>query len=111
MTTDQVERGLTLGIMGAQAARISELERVPKLKVRFLGMPESNGKRNWTVLLAREDSTGVRGSLASGFDICRSEYYDQMRYHADRLRFLIGETDKNPYIMDYDPTLMEPKGE
>ncbi len=109
MTADQVLRGITLGIMGAQAERIRELEKIPKLKVRFLGMPESNGKKNWTVLLAREDSSGILGSIASGFDVCRSEYYDQMRYHADRLRFLIGETDTNPCILDYDPELMGPK--
>lgn len=79
-----------------------------KLKVRLVHMPESNGKNNWTVLLSRESYGGMLGSIASGYCVARSEYYDRMRYEVDRLRFLIGETDVEPFILDYDPHITEP---
>lgn len=82
---------------------------VRPLKVRFQAMPESNGRRNWTVLLAREDGSGLRGDLAYGFQISRSEYHDRERYWADRLRYLIGESTIEPDILNYDANLREPK--
>ncbi len=58
-------------------------------------MPESNGKSNFTAILHR-------GDLSKGHTIDRSEYPDRVRYEADRVRWLIGETDKEPWILDYD---------
>jgi hypothetical protein len=58
-------------------------------------MPESNGKTNFTAILHR-------GDISKGFTIDRSEYPDRVRYEADRVRWLIGEIDKEPYILDYD---------
>jgi hypothetical protein len=58
-------------------------------------MPESNGKTNFTAILHR-------GDLSNGFTIDRSEYPDRVRYEADRVRWLIGEIDKEPWILDYD---------
>lgn len=69
-------------------------------------MPESNGKRNWTVMLCRADSTLFDDSAVT-FE--RTEYYDRARYEADRLRYLIGETDKQPDLWDYDPDIKEPR--
>jgi len=63
-------------------------------------MPESNGKANWTALLHR-------GDLTQGFTLARSEYKDRVRYDADRVRFLLGELDKAPFILDYDGDLIE----
>ncbi len=78
------------------------------LTVWFDQMPESNGKRNWTVMLRRKDSEGLLGSIASGVCFERTEYYDRARYAADRLRFLIGELDKEPDILNYNPDILQP---
>lgn len=75
----------------------------PKLAVWFGGMPESNGKRNWTVLLHRAGE-----GLETGITIERCEYYDRARYEADRMRYLIGEIPVEPFILDYDENLKEP---
>lgn len=83
----------------------------PKLKVWFGSMPESNGKRNWTVLLRREDPKGLRGDIGNGICIHRSEYYDQARYSADRMRFLIGERAEHPDILEYPGDTREPPKE
>ena len=80
------------------------------LTVWFGSMPESNGRENWTVMLRRKEKPGTASKrelhhLMSGFTVCRSEYKDRMRYEADRLRFLIGESDNDPDILDYDADL------
>lgn len=78
--------------------------------VWFGSMPESNGRENWTVMLRRKAAPDgadahTRHLLLTGFTVCRSEYKDRMRYEADRLRFLLGEIDKEPWILDYDADL------
>jgi len=90
-----------------QAASILAADTRPALPaepltVWFGSMPESNGKMNWAVLLRRKDHGGLFGSIASGICFARSEYYGRALYEADRLRYLIGETDKFPHILDYD---------
>jgi len=82
---------------------------VEPLTVWFDKMPESSGKRNWTVMLRRKNSEGLWGSIANGLCFERTEYYDRARYQADRLRFLIGELDKEPDIMNYDPDMLCPE--
>lgn len=77
-----------------------------ELSVWFDSMPESNGKRNWTVMLHRKDQ-----SMTDGMTIHRSEYYDQARYDADTLRFMIGEIEKEPFILDYDEKRKNPPEE
>jgi len=69
---------------------------VPVLSVWYGEMPESNGKSNWTALLCRD------GDVGSGITIERSEYPDRVRYEADRVRFLIGEINEEPCVLDYD---------
>ncbi|MBU9169253.1 hypothetical protein [Burkholderia gladioli] len=78
----------------AQAAAPAEA-REPKLTVWYGSMPESNGKTNWTAILHR-------GDIATGMTIDRSEYPDRVRYEADRVRWLIGEIEAEPWILDYD---------
>ncbi|MDX3986886.1 MAG: hypothetical protein QHC88_16685 [Achromobacter sp.] len=80
------------------APQASEAVR-PALAVWYGSMPESNGKKNWTAILYRKDE-GLMGGVNITID--RSEYPDRVRYEADRLRFLIGEIDKEPWILDYD---------
>lgn len=79
---------------GLQAARATPANQ-GKLMVWSGSMPESNGKSNFTAILHR-------GDLSKGFTIDRSEYPDRVRYEADRVRWLIGEIDKEPWILDYD---------
>lgn len=82
----------------------------PELTVWFGSMPESCGRENWTVMLRRKSAPEgadphERHTLLGGYTVCRSEYKDRMRYEADRLRFLLGEIDKAPWILDYDADL------
>ena len=74
-----------------------------ELAVYFDCMPESNGQRNWTVMLYRKG-----GSVFDGLSFVRSEYYDRARYEADCLRFLIGELAEEPDILAYDDKITEP---
>lgn len=72
-----------------------------RLTVWYGSMPESNGRTNWTAILHR-------GDLSEGFTIARSEYPQRVRYEADRVRFLIGELEKEPFILDYDSDELTP---
>lgn len=76
----------------------------PKLSVWFGPMPESNGLTNWTAILHN-------GDLYRGLTLDRSEYYDRVRYEADRARHLIGELAEEPDILAYDPELRSPVSE
>lgn len=66
------------------------------LTVWYGSMPETNGKSNWTATLCRD------GDVTRGFTIARSEYPDRVRYEADCMRYLIGETAEKPDILTYD---------
>jgi hypothetical protein len=68
---------------------------VPKLRVWYGAMPESNGKSNFTAILHA-------GAIEEGITLDRSEYPDRVRYEADRARYLIGELKDEPFILDYD---------
>lgn len=80
----------------AEAAKLR-----PVLTVWEGAMPESNGKSNFTATLTRKDLSGI-ASVSAGFTFARSEYPDRVRYEADRMRYLIGEIDQKPFILDYD---------
>lgn len=73
----------------------------PELTVMYHSMPESNGKSNWTATLKRKSDTGF-DSWGNGYSFSRSEYPDRVRYEADCMRFLIGELETEPFILDYD---------
>jgi hypothetical protein len=79
----------------APIASAEQAVPVAALTVWYGSMPESNGKTNWTAILHN-------GDMASGMTIDRSEYPDRVRYAADRVRWLIGDLDKEPWILDYD---------
>lgn len=68
-----------------------------QLTVWYGSMPESNGKSNFTAILYRKG-----GNIMDGYTIDRSEYLDRVRYEADRVRYLIGELNDPPSILDYD---------
>ena len=73
------------------------------LSVWFGPMPESNGKANWTAILHR-------GDISEGFTIERSEHHDRVRYDADKVRWLIGDLETEPFILDYDGDMLWPSG-
>lgn len=68
---------------------------VGALSVRYVQMPESCGRNNWTALL-------YNGDKSECFTIARSEYPHRVRYEADRVRHIIGELAERPHILDYD---------
>jgi hypothetical protein len=80
----------------------------PKLKVRLTSFPESNGKRNWTALLVREDVwDGLIGNCG-GIIIDRGELWNRVAYAAESARYLIGERDTEPHILDYGDDIATP---
>ena len=81
----------------------------PRLTVKLRSFPESNGKRNWTALLVREDETwdGLIGNCG-GITVDRGEFWNRVAYKAERARFLIGERDTEPHILDYGDDIQTP---
>ena len=80
----------------------------PKLTVRLTSFPESNGKRNWTALLVREEPwDGLIGNCG-GITIDRGELWNRVAYEAERARYLIGERDTEPHILDYGDDIETP---
>lgn len=77
-----------------------------EVTVWFGAMPETNGKMNWTAMLVRKDAAGMEAHI-DGITLMRSEYKDRVRYEADRMRYLIGELDEEPFILDYDENLID----
>jgi len=77
------------------ALSASQPKALPNLAVWYGSMPESNGKTNWTAILHA-------GEIWKGITIDRSEYPDRVRYEADRMRWMIGELEQQPSILDYD---------
>ncbi len=69
----------------------------PELTVWYGSMPESNGKSNWTAILHRKGE-----GIQDGMTIDRSEYPDRVLYAANRVRYLIGEQEDRPHILDYN---------
>lgn len=94
-----VQSVMTLANGGEACAPVAGEAQRPTLAVWYGSMPESNGKSNWTAILYRKDD-GLGGGVNITLD--RSEYPDRVRYEADRVRYLIGEIDKEPWILDYD---------
>lgn len=99
-----------------QDARIKELEqqlsaarKQPQLTVKIRSFPESNGKRNWTAMLVRVGGfDGLIGN-AGGITIDRGEMWNRVAYEAERTRFLLGERDTEPHILDYGDDIRTPE--
>lgn len=81
----------------------------PRLTVRLKSYPESNGKRNWTATFARtEPFDGLVGS-SGGITIARGECWNRVAFEAERAKFLIGERDTEPFILDYGDDIQTPE--
>lgn len=95
-----IEGDQVIGFTPPEACRATMFQVAdgkPELTVWYGAMPETNGKTNWTAILHRKGEC-----LSTGITIDRSEYPERVRYEADRVRYLIGESDKRPCIIDYD---------
>jgi hypothetical protein len=78
------------------------------LTVRLTSFPESNGKRNWTALLVRKEKwDGLIGNCG-GISLARGELWNRVAYKAECARFLIGERDTEPFILDYGDDITTP---
>lgn len=91
-------------------ARIAELTAltVPQLTVRLTSFPESNGRRNWTAMFVR--TTPWKGLVGNcgGITIDRGEYWNRVAYEAECARYLLGERDTEPDILDYAVDIKTP---
>ncbi len=81
----------------------------PRLTVRLTSFPESNGKRNWTALLVRVDAWGGLVGNCGGISLASGELWNRVAYGAERARFLIGERDTEPRILDYVDDIETPE--
>lgn len=87
----------------------SPQEEPIRLTVKVMSFPESNGKRNWTAMFVRTKKFDGLISNAGGITISRSEYWNRVAYMAERARFLLGERDTEPDIIDYGIDIMTPE--
>lgn len=88
------------GVLHAQASLEEFVSNIPALDVWVGPMPESNGKSNFTAILMRKGASLFDDGMT--FTIARSEYPDRVRYEADRVRYLIGQLETEPFVLDYD---------
>lgn len=81
----------------------------PGLTVRLRSFPESNGKRNWTALLVRNEPWGGLVGNCGGISLARGELWNRVAYEAECAKFLIGERDTEPHILDYGDDIKTPE--
>lgn len=81
----------------------------PRLTVRLTSFPESNGKRNWTALLVRVDEWDGLVGNCGGLSLARGELWNRVAWEAECAKFLIGERDTEPFILDYGDDIKTPE--
>lgn len=100
------------GVIAELQAQVEELREdavAPRLTVKICSFPESNGKRNWTAQLVRiGEFDGLIGT-AGGITLAHSELWNRVAYEAERTRFLLGERDTEPHILDYGDDIKTPE--
>ena len=77
-------------------AKAALLSFRPVIKIWYGPMPESNGKKNYTVIMHRQGEC-----ISDGITLYRSEYENRMLYEAHMFEYLIGDRQKRPCILDY----------
>lgn len=92
-----------------QQAAQQDAKGQPRLTVRLTSFPESNGKRNWTALLVREEKWGGLIGNAGGLTVARGELWNRVAYEAERTRFLLGQRGTEPFILDYGDDIETPE--
>ncbi|ASD50433.1 hypothetical protein FDI24_gp152 [Acidovorax phage ACP17] len=98
--------GLTLLVQDAEP----NFKPQPGLTVRVVSRPESNGKRNWYADIVRSEPWKGLAGTAGGVSIAHGELWNRVAYAAERARFLLGERDTEPYILDYSEDIQTPEG-
>ena len=88
---------------------LEEAAQQPRLTVRITAFPESNGKQNWTALLVRADKWDGLVGNCGGISLARGELWNRVAYKAECARFLIGERDTEPFILDYGDDIKTPE--
>ena len=88
---------------------LEDAAQQPRLKVRLTAFPESNGKQNWTALLVRADKWDGLVGNCGGISLAREELWNRVAYAAECARFLIGERDTEPFILDYGDDIQTPE--
>lgn len=81
----------------------------PKLKVVVCSFPESNGKRNWTALLLREQPWEGLAGNCGGITLAYGELWNRVAYEAECTKFLLGMRDTEPCILDYGVDIETPE--
>lgn len=92
-----------------QQAAQQDAKGQPRLTVRLTSFPESNGKRNWTALLVRDEKWGGLIGNAGGITVARGELWNRVAYESERARFLLGLRDTEPFILDYGDDIETPE--
>jgi hypothetical protein len=93
--------------LAASATKV--LSGQPELAVRLTSFPESNGKRNWTALLVRvAEWDGLVGNCG-GISLACGELWNRVAWEAECAKFLIGERDTEPFILDYGDDISTPE--
>lgn len=81
----------------------------PKVKVEVRSYPESNGKRNWTALILREEKFDGLVGTGGGITLIRGELWNRVAYEAERAKFFFGIRDTEPFILDYGDDIKTPE--
>lgn len=84
-------------------------EAYPELKVRLTSFPETNGKRNWTALILRVEPFDKLIGNCGGITVDRGEYWNRVAYEAECARFLLGERQSEPDILEYGEDVKTPQ--
>jgi hypothetical protein len=90
-------------------AKLADLDGQPALTVRLTSFPESNGKRNWNALLVRVDEWDGLVGNCGGISLARGELWNRVAWEAECAKFLIGERETEPFILDYGDDISAPE--
>lgn len=89
--------------------RVEPTPSQSRLTVRLCSFSESNGKRNWTAMFVRVDEWHGLVGNCGGITIEQGEYWNRVAYHAEQAKFLLGERDTEPFILDYAEDIQTPE--
>ena len=84
-------------------------EQNKELTVVIKSYPESNGKKIWTAMFKRKEPFKGLVGTSGGITIARGEYWNRVAFEAERAKFLLGERDTEPYILDYGDDIQTPE--
>lgn len=88
---------------------LAEDKLQPELIVVLVSFPETNGKKNWTAQFRRADKTwkGLPGNCG-GITFSAGEYWNRVAYDFERARYLLGQRELEPSIIDFAKDITSP---